>query len=83
MAALINENKQIEKGKKVRLFSDSPEKNIQFPEENIPLKTLFSIKKKPATSQTKRGEKNLKLNRTLSLFQNDTEEGNNEDKSTL
>ena len=47
MAALINEKKQIEVGKRVKLFSDSPEKNI-------PLKTLFSIKKKPATSQTKR-----------------------------
>ncbi len=31
MAALINEKKQIDVGKKVRLFSDSPEKNIQFP----------------------------------------------------
>ena len=31
MAALINEKKQIDVGKKVRLFSDSPKKNIQFP----------------------------------------------------
>jgi hypothetical protein len=31
MAALINEKKQIEVGKRVKLFSDSPEKNIQFP----------------------------------------------------
>lgn len=54
MTALINEKKYVEDSKRVKLFSDYPEKNIAFPDENIPLKNLFSIKKKPATSQSKR-----------------------------